>query len=171
MFMNNRVSRGFGGALLAGLLCFAPGARAEKSQTARETLLREYPAAASDPRLARLAEEVLRELTAAQVSSFLRGTDTSAIVLADGRSLEDFLAGRGSGYEVPRFTMDGGGGSSGSPGGTFRLSGTLGQPDAARSAGGAFTLQGGFWAASTSPPSQPIFADGFESGDLNAWNG
>ncbi len=42
-------------------------------------------------------------------------------------------------------TVDGGGGTS--SGGSFTLSGTVGQPDAGTMSGGTFTLHGGFWGA------------------------
>ena len=47
-------------------------------------------------------------------------------------------------YDLDRWTIDGGGGTS--QGGTFTLSGAIGQPDAAISQGGNFHLAGGFWA-------------------------
>ncbi|HXJ74252.1 MAG TPA: hypothetical protein VNM37_15495, partial [Candidatus Dormibacteraeota bacterium] len=46
-------------------------------------------------------------------------------------------------YNIDWFTVDGGGGVS--SGGTFSLSGTIGQPDAGRATGGSFALEGGFW--------------------------
>lgn len=46
-------------------------------------------------------------------------------------------------YELSWYTIDGGGGRS--SGGPYTLSGTIGQPDAAYSAGGGFELLGGFW--------------------------
>ncbi|MBK7403104.1 MAG: hypothetical protein IPJ41_00375 [Phycisphaerales bacterium] len=49
-------------------------------------------------------------------------------------------------YEIPWYTIDGGGGTS--TGGSFSLSGTIGQHDAGGPmSGGAFALTGGFWAA------------------------
>ena len=42
-------------------------------------------------------------------------------------------------------TVDGGGGTSTSADGRFRISGTAGQPDAGSLVGGAFELFGGFW--------------------------
>jgi len=46
------------------------------------------------------------------------------------------------------YTIDGGGGTS--TGGSFTISGTIGQPDAgAPMTGGSFTLTGGFWAGIT----------------------
>ncbi|MEK6677570.1 MAG: dockerin type I domain-containing protein [Planctomycetota bacterium] len=54
----------------------------------------------------------------------------------------------GSGGDPPSdlswHTIDGGGVIR-SMGGSFELSGTIGQPDAGRSGGGNFTLTGGFW--------------------------
>ncbi len=46
-------------------------------------------------------------------------------------------------YEMPWFTVDGGGGES--TGGGFALAGTVGQPDAGALSGGAYALVGGFW--------------------------
>ncbi len=47
-------------------------------------------------------------------------------------------------FDLPWWTVDGGGGDS--QGGIYTLSGAIGQPDAARSHGGGYTLSGGFWA-------------------------
>jgi len=46
-------------------------------------------------------------------------------------------------YEISWYTIDGGGGQS--SGGPYVLVGTIGQPDAAYSSGGAYELLGGFW--------------------------
>ena len=57
------------------------------------------------------------------------------------------LAQSGGGYDLTWSTIDGGGAMS-STGGTYALSGTIGQPDAQVSpvmSGGAFELTGGFW--------------------------
>jgi hypothetical protein len=48
------------------------------------------------------------------------------------------------GYTLDWWTVDSGGGDS--LGGTYALSGAIGQPDAAHSLGGGYTLSGGFWA-------------------------
>jgi len=53
------------------------------------------------------------------------------------------LAQTGGQYEIDWSTIDGGGGRS--SGGTYVLTGTIGQPDAAYSAGGQYELLGGFW--------------------------
>jgi len=47
-------------------------------------------------------------------------------------------------FEITRSTIDGGGVMR-STGGTFELSGTIGQPDAGTMTGGNFELNGGFW--------------------------
>lgn len=49
-------------------------------------------------------------------------------------------------FEITRFTIDGGGAMN-ATGGSFELSGTIGQPDAGVLAGGSFELTGGFWFA------------------------
>src|SRR5262249_18147916 len=68
-----------------------------------------------------------------------------AIVLASAAASAQML-------DIPWYTVDGGGG--GSAGGTFSLTGTIGQPDASSFAtpmsGGAFTVVGGFWPAAGS---------------------
>jgi hypothetical protein len=46
-------------------------------------------------------------------------------------------------YKIVWSTIDGGGGTS--SGGTYKLTGTIGQPDAAYSTGGNYELLGGFW--------------------------
>jgi hypothetical protein len=58
------------------------------------------------------------------------------------------LAQTGGGYDLTWSTIDGGG--SGSAGGGYQLTGTLGQPDAgATLSGGAYSLSGGFWAGAS----------------------
>jgi hypothetical protein len=47
-------------------------------------------------------------------------------------------------YSIDWYTIDGGGGTS--TGGTYSVSGTIGQPDAGAMSGDSYTLQGGFWA-------------------------
>jgi hypothetical protein len=46
-------------------------------------------------------------------------------------------------YAIEWFSLDGGGGTS--SGGSFTLTGTIGQPDAGTLSGGNYTFQGGFW--------------------------
>jgi hypothetical protein len=64
-----------------------------------------------------------------------------AVVLASAWPL---WVGAGT-FEIPWHTVDGGGGSSTSADGRFRISGTAGQPDAALLDGAEFDLFGGFW--------------------------
>jgi len=60
---------------------------------------------------------------------------------------------------IPWFTIDGGGGVS--SGGSFSLSGTIGQHDAGpQLAGGAFALTGGFWPGATAAPFCPADFNG-----------
>lgn len=52
----------------------------------------------------------------------------------------------GGAYELTWSTFDGGGATPpGSAGGSYELSGTIGQPDAGNASGGAYSLGGGFW--------------------------
>jgi hypothetical protein len=46
-------------------------------------------------------------------------------------------------FTVDQFSIDGGGGTS--SGGTFSVTGTVGQPDAGEMSGGSFGVEGGFW--------------------------
>jgi uncharacterized membrane protein len=48
-----------------------------------------------------------------------------------------------AGYSLPWWTVDSGGGTS--TGGSYSLSGTIGQPDAGTLSGGNYRLEGGFW--------------------------
>jgi hypothetical protein len=47
-------------------------------------------------------------------------------------------------YTIDWYTIDGGGALNGN-GGSYSLSGAIGQPDAGASGGGSYTLVGGFW--------------------------
>jgi hypothetical protein len=77
-------------------------------------------------------------------------------------------------YEIPWYSVDGGGGTS--SGGGFTLSGAIGQHDAGGPmTGGAFSLTGGFWAARAEPCYADFNGDGrVDTRDvlafLNAWN-
>jgi hypothetical protein len=53
------------------------------------------------------------------------------------------VALRAQPYDLSWWTVDNGGGTS--SGGTYLLSGTMGQPDAGHMQGGRYTLDGGFW--------------------------
>ena len=58
-------------------------------------------------------------------------------------------------YQINWYTIDGGGGTS--SGGPYTLTGTIGQPDVAYSAGSGYELLGGFW------PGGPLCFVDFES--------
>jgi hypothetical protein len=49
-----------------------------------------------------------------------------------------------AGYSIDWYTIDGGGAMN-SNGGSYSLSGSIGQPDAGSQSGGTYTLNGGFW--------------------------
>lgn len=65
-------------------------------------------------------------------------------------------------YEQSRAVIAAGGG--GSSGGVFVLTGTIGQAEAGPPAsGGAFQLEGGFWAGSGVARGDDLFRDSFEN--------
>ena len=66
----------------------------------------------------------------------------------------------GTALTLIRGTIDGGGVDA--SGGSFRLRGTIGQPDAGRHSGGVFVLQSGFWSGELSSHNELIFKNGFE---------
>jgi len=74
------------------------------------------------------------------------------------------IAGQPSGgdFVISKSTIDTGGGMS--TGGDFRLTGTMGQPDASPqiSTGADIQLSGGFWALIANGIADLIFKDGFE---------
>ena len=61
-------------------------------------------------------------------------------------------------YSIDWHTIDGGGGTS--TGGVYSVSGTIGQPDAGKLAGGIYTLDGGFWGliAAVQTPGVPLLS-------------
>jgi len=65
-------------------------------------------------------------------------------------------------YNVPRQSIDGGAQRASSA--SYRLDGTIGQPDAGPAMSGAtFSVRGGFHrSAAAGPQPDPIFANGFE---------
>jgi hypothetical protein len=58
----------------------------------------------------------------------------------------------GGAYDLTWHTNDGGGTTS-ATGGAYSLGGTIGQPDAGSSSGGAYALIGGFWSIANAVPS------------------
>ncbi|MGJ8636687.1 MAG: hypothetical protein ACSHX5_07570 [Phycisphaerales bacterium] len=91
----------------------------------------------------------------------------SALVLASTSALAVGPSEGPSGgdFSIPWSTIDGGG-IINSTGGSFTLSGTIGQPDAGPTmTGGSFSLTGGFWAGVNSAP--PCDADLNGDGELD----
>jgi hypothetical protein len=89
---------------------------------------------------------------------------TAAVPVACGAAALGLHAAAGA-LVLDRQSIAGGGGWS--SGGAFAVSGTLGQADAEPlqpSAGGPFTVRGGFWASppAAAPAGGEVFADGFE---------
>ena len=62
------------------------------------------------------------------------------------------IAQSGGIYDLSWHTTDGGGTTS-ATGGAYSLGGTIGQPDAGASSGGAYALTGGFWGIADAVPS------------------
>jgi hypothetical protein len=58
------------------------------------------------------------------------------------------------GYDIPWWSVDGGGGTS--SGGTYTLRGTAGQPDAGTVSGAKYAIAGGFWAGTGGEPPEPF---------------
>jgi len=55
-----------------------------------------------------------------------------------------YAAPRTTGYEISWYTIDGGGAQD-LTGGSYTLSGTIGQYDAGSQSGGTYQLNGGYW--------------------------
>lgn len=73
------------------------------------------------------------------------------LVLLTAASL---VSARLAGYSLPWWTVDSGGGSAmtgGGSGGKYSLNGTIGQPDAGVLSGGKYVLYGGFWGPAAPP--------------------
>jgi hypothetical protein len=60
-----------------------------------------------------------------------------------GLCLLGLAAALAQNFTITWWTIDGGGGTS--TGGVYSVSGTIGQPDTGRMAGGRFALEGGYW--------------------------
>jgi hypothetical protein len=72
-------------------------------------------------------------------------------------------------YQIVWSTIDGGGGQS--SGGQYKLTGTIGQPDASYSAAGNYELLGGFWPGGPECfvdfPEFSVFADSWLEAGVN----
>jgi hypothetical protein len=81
-------------------------------------------------------------------SKYLVALALVALLTAAALPAAGTLAQGGAGYNLTWWTVDGGGVSDAGAPSTFRLGGTIGQPDAGAWAGGVYTLVGGFWGGS-----------------------
>lgn len=75
---------------------------------------------------------------------------TVAVILATVTTMSVAWAQSGQ-LEISWHTIDGGGTTASSEG-DLALSGTMGQPDAAVSSGGIYTVRGGFWGVMAGSP-------------------
>ena len=129
----------------------------------------------SEPAAPKMIEYLERSVPKGAIEQFLAGSDPDDISVSPDETLAMVMERfrKGATFEVPWWTVDGGGGLE-STGGDYLLSATIGQPDAAATmAGGDFAMTPGFWAFNTMvtpPESCGIFCDGFESGDTSAWS-
>lgn len=154
------------GGLSAGQLRANPPEAAAIPETAWQQLVASDPAAASTA--GPLTRSVLTRISPESYAALRQGASAADIELLDGRSLESFLKGLGlgSGFAVPFFTVDGGGGAA--SGGVFAVDSSVGQPDAGDLASGdlEWIVLGGF----RESLGNVLFEDGFESGDTSAWS-
>lgn len=143
-----------------------PGDVVARPETAWQRLVATDPMAASTA--GPLTRSVLTRISPESYVALREGTSAADIELLDGRPLESFLKGLGlgSGFAVPFFTVDGGGGRA--AGGPFAVDSSIGQPDAGDLASGdlEWILLGGF----REDLGNLLFEDGFESGDSSAWS-
>lgn len=82
-----------------------------------------------------------------------------AMLLSTGGSHAAFAASGGP-YTIDPSVVGGGGATL--TGGSFSLSGTIGQPATAQLAGSGYSLYDGFWAPAAAPTDDLIFANGFD---------
>ena len=66
-----------------------------------------------------------------------------ALIVLSLIAMLGIAAGAAAGYNLDRWTVDSGGGTSN--GGNYHMNATLGQPDAGALSGGNYRLEGGFW--------------------------
>jgi len=70
-------------------------------------------------------------------------------------------------YAIDWFRVAGGGGTS--TGGVYKISGTLGQPEAGTLKGGSYSLQGGFWAVLQTPGAPRLALERVANGVQLSW--
>lgn len=155
---------------LVALLAMLGGISEARAQALRpsalDLALAARPALAGS--LSAATRVVLSQISAEQAEAFARGeVGLDDLRLPDGTPISYFLDSvlGGGPYAIPFYSLDAGGGAS--QGEPFHLVGTIGQPDAAVSAGTGFTLVGGFRGRLTS---FGLFLDSFESSDTGRWS-
>jgi len=154
-------------AVLSAALLLPVPAVAEPPISAWEELVRHWPGAVAQ--LSPDQRAVLEVLSPEEARRWSAGTNPEEVLTIDGRTLTDWLAEAkltGPSFDIGWWSIDGGGGVS--SGGGFTVAGTIGQYDSAVSAGGPYTMRGGFWAPTAF--GTPFFSDGFEDGTTDAWS-
>lgn len=149
-------------------MCSSPPARGEES--ALRILQQRAPAVAR--RLDPAVRAILARVPAEQFDALRSGgSPPSEILLADGRTLTEFAKAvfGGSGFAIPFFSIDAGGGLS--TAGALTLMGSIGQPDATlvESSGASLLLVGGFRGRGALAPGA-LFRDDFETGGAGRWD-
>jgi hypothetical protein len=84
-----------------------------------------------------------------------RNATILTLVLVSALSLWVSVASAQGGYDLSWWTVDGGGGTA--SGGSYTLTGTIGQPDAGVLTGGDYTFGGGFWGAGVAEAGYRIY--------------
>lgn len=86
----------------------------------------------------------------------------AALAIVAGASVASTAGAQSAGgpYVVDPVVVGGGGATL--TGGSFSLSGTIGQPATARLDGAGYTVYDGFWAPAAAPTNDLIFANGFD---------
>lgn len=79
-----------------------------------------------------------------KIAKRIRRVSLVAILIATVGIVTVFATG--TGYAIPWWTIDGGGGTS--SGSNYTVSGTIGQADTATMSGGNYAVSGGFWSGS-----------------------
>ncbi len=133
-------------SLILLLLAHSLVAQQENDQSAWDSLIREN--SVLEEQASALEREILQLMTREQLDAYLEGASPAKIVLLTGETLEALLLVGGSNtFDLSWHSIDGGGDMAGS-GGDFRLSGTIGQPDAGLMNSDTLSLRGGFWVRS-----------------------
>lgn len=93
-----------------------------------------------------------------RVVKVVTGTTAGSEGSADGPNRQAF--------DLSWWSVDGGGGES--AGGSFTLTADIGQPESGLASSDGRVLDAGLWSGVTD--NQPLFCDGFETGNTSAWD-